>query len=457
MAQISFKIGNAAQLGSLAVKDGQFIVVEDQHCIFVDKGEKRIRIGDFQTVDSVDSLPASAPETALYYIADINVLAKYKASGDPGTPEADAGQWIQINLDTGATGVEVDGAGKDAITATYEKSDRKIKITVGEKLITETALGDKIGNIDESENVAAYVDKKTQGISGNYTQLNAKVEALEGKVGDAEGPGLVKDVTDLKAKVDTKQDKITFEGEYNASSNKAATMNDVKSAIAGLSGAMHFKGVVDQDPDTLENKDTYATGDVVAFGNKEYVFMKPGPSKEEEGKFVELGDTTDISGRVSTIESWKGTMETWKGTTDETLGSLESTYATKVESNKVKTDLIGLEADTEDMDTIHGAKKYADEAIKKLNIDDYVQDEELTSKLATYATTESLSAYVKEDSLTSKLEPYAKTEQLDGYLKTEDLPEQLTDYAKTEALASYAQKTELESYAKAVDLEWGTF
>lgn len=53
----------------------------------------------------------------------------------------------------------------------------------------------------------------------------------------------------------------------------------VQAAIAGLSGAMHFRGVVESLPATTEG---YEDGDVILVGTKEYVCSA--------GKWVELGD-----------------------------------------------------------------------------------------------------------------------------------------------------------------------
>lgn len=53
----------------------------------------------------------------------------------------------------------------------------------------------------------------------------------------------------------------------------------VQAAIAGLSGAMHFRGVVESLPATTEG---YEPGDVILVGTKEYVCSA--------GKWVELGD-----------------------------------------------------------------------------------------------------------------------------------------------------------------------
>lgn len=91
--------------------------------------------------------------------------------------------------------------------------------------------------------------------------------------------------TDVDSALATKQDNLTFETAYNAETNKVATMSDIKSATDGLTGAMHFKGTVESDPTAAAfDKKDYKSGDVVLFGQKEYVFN--GDTKT----FIELGD-----------------------------------------------------------------------------------------------------------------------------------------------------------------------
>ena len=57
-------------------------------------------------------------------------------------------------------------------------------------------------------------------------------------------------VTDLVTTLAGKQDTIGFNTTYNASADKAATMQDITTAVAGLSGAMHYVGESTTDPST---------------------------------------------------------------------------------------------------------------------------------------------------------------------------------------------------------------
>jgi hypothetical protein len=82
-------------------------------------------------------------------------------------------------------------------------------------------------------------------------------------------------VNGLTNKLNNKQATIVWADgyEYNATSNKAATVDYVASTVAGLNGAMHFVGKVtgasfEQAVANLTPK----AGDVVLYGYDEYVY-----------------------------------------------------------------------------------------------------------------------------------------------------------------------------------------
>ena len=140
-----------------------------------------------------------------------------------------------------------DAAGND-IAATYET---KANVTALTGRVT-TAEG-------EIDTLQATVGEHTTSISG----LQTNVSALQTTVGNAES-GLVKDV------------------------------NDLKGQIGGVTGALHFKGVVAELPVDLS---TYSEGDVILVGNKEYV------CNDEDGtkSWVELGDEGSYALKTTTI------------------------------------------------------------------------------------------------------------------------------------------------------------
>lgn len=109
-------------------------------------------------------------------------------------------------------------------------------------------------------------------------------------------------ISDWDTELGKKQDNLTIADNYNAETNPVATKKTVTDAVAGLSGAMHFIGQSTTDPTlpagpTIEGVTSYAAGDVVTFGTKEYV-------KDKAGAWVLLGDEGSyaIKGAISNTD-----------------------------------------------------------------------------------------------------------------------------------------------------------
>ena len=118
---VSFKKGLLANLPT-TYSAGTFYVTTDERAIYLDvDGTTRVRLGDFQEFATLAALEANAnpSTTALYYVDEINCLAKW-----------DGSKYIQINRDTGATAIEVVGAGNAVTGASYDASARKITLTI---------------------------------------------------------------------------------------------------------------------------------------------------------------------------------------------------------------------------------------------------------------------------------------------------------------------------------------
>ena len=157
MANVAFKKGLLANLPK-GYTEGTFYVTTDERAIYLDvDGSTRIRIGDFQEFATLQALQANTnpSTTALYYITDLNVLAKWNGTS-----------YVKINLDTGATSVEVVGSGNAVTEASYDEASRKLTLTMGTTFAVPTditaAVGE-LGNNDEGEpyaNVKEYVDEK---------------------------------------------------------------------------------------------------------------------------------------------------------------------------------------------------------------------------------------------------------------------------------------------------------
>lgn len=142
--------------------------------------------------------------------------------------------------------------------------------------------------------------------------------------------------TDVDNALAKKQDNLVFETAYNAETNKVATISDITSATAGLTGAMHFKGAVESDPTAAAfDKTNYKSGDVVLFGKKEYVF--------DGTNFAELGDEGSYVLKTTTVNGHTLSENIVISKSDVGLGNVDN----KSEAT-IKTDFTGEIADKND-------------------------------------------------------------------------------------------------------------
>lgn len=171
MANVMFKKGLLANLPS-TYAEGTFYVTTDERAIYLDiDGANRIRLGDFQEFQTLDALKANAnpSSTALYYISGLNVLAKWNGS-----------EYIQINLDTGATSFEVTGSGNAVTAVSYDPATRKLTLTKGETFATRAYVGEIPDGYTEAT-LIAYINKKAEetlnAASGGSSESAASVLA----------------------------------------------------------------------------------------------------------------------------------------------------------------------------------------------------------------------------------------------------------------------------------------
>lgn len=182
MANVSFKKGTASKLPA-SYAEGTFYVTTDERAIYLDvSNNARIRIGDFQEFKNIAELNANVnpSTTALYYVADINCLAKW-----------DGSKYFQINRDTGVTSVEVTGVGNAVTAAVIDATGRKLTLTKGATYVTsaevDAKITDKIGAIDGT--VKKYIDDKTSGIvtDASMADLTKRVDATETSISTLSG------------------------------------------------------------------------------------------------------------------------------------------------------------------------------------------------------------------------------------------------------------------------------
>ena len=242
MANISFKKGLLANLPK-SYTEGTIYVTTDERAMYLDiDGSTRIRLGDFQEFANLAALQENKnpSTTALYYITDLNVLAKWNGSS-----------YIQINLDTGATSVEVVGSGNAVTAASYDAGTRKLTLTMGTTFATpddvDTKIGEAIGDLGNKEaetpyaNVKDYVDTKIADVVAGSIEglgdLASKDEVAEGDLDTALAAKL-----NGKADVGTASDASTVDtikgakkyAEEKATAAETAANSHTDEAIAAL-------------------------------------------------------------------------------------------------------------------------------------------------------------------------------------------------------------------------------
>ena len=155
----------------------------------------------------------------------------------------------------------------------------------------ETAVNTTIpATYETKENVAAIGERVTTA-EGEIDTLQTDVEAVEGNVSTLQTTvgQHTTSISDLQANVGALKTTVG-----SAESGLVKDVNDLKSQIGGVTGALHFKGVVEELPVDLS---TYNEGDVILVGNKEYVCNDEDGSKS----WVELGDEGSYALKTTTI------------------------------------------------------------------------------------------------------------------------------------------------------------
>lgn len=136
-----------------------------------------------------------------------------------------------------------------------------------------TTLSSQLGTLSETvETLSTGLSTVSSGLS----TLSGTVSTLSGKVGANETA-----ISTLSGKVSANETAIS--GLTGRVTTAESDIDDLQAKITGLTGAMHFKGVVEVLPEDLS---TYEPGDVILFGKKEYVCVENDGTKE----WHELGD-----------------------------------------------------------------------------------------------------------------------------------------------------------------------
>lgn len=286
---------------------------------------------------------------------------------------------------TAVVGEDADIADKNTVKGAkaYAKDLNDATNTRVEALETAIGEGGSVGSqIDAkiAELDVAEVAVGTGEIIEKISQTDGKISVSKRALVAGDIPTIEQSqVNGLAGALAAKQDTLAFQSNnYDKETNKVITKSDLDTAIAGLTGVTHFKGVVENLPASAENGDIYIKTD-----GTEHIYVKP--DAMTEGHFEELGDQNSHIKHGTVVDS-----------------DIAANAAIAQSKIAGLTDALAAKANAADLGTM--AAETATNYIKKTEASGY--DDILTTAVAgtTYET--------KEDST-------AKLTEAKGYVTTE--------------------------------------
>ena len=268
-------------------------------------------------------------------------------------PVQDLSNLMALVKDATAGNIAVFGENGQVVDSGVAISSLATKEEVEEVQTSVDELADYVGTIPEgyeATNIVAFVNKKAEetlnSASGGSTESAASVKAALDSYKAENDPKVAANTENVakaqKAAEDaqTHSDGVAADLVTETSERKAADEAQVsriatlEEQILNLSGAMHFRGVIEGDalPETTEG---YENGDVVIFGNKEYVV--------NNGAFVEFGD---VNAQAEAITALTGRMDGAESEIDQLqtdLGAIEVELAKKIEQGVVDAEVAARE------------------------------------------------------------------------------------------------------------------
>ncbi len=386
MAMVNFRKGLLANLPT-AKTEGTFYITTDERALYLDiDNSTRVRIGDFQEFATLAALQANTnpSTTALYYVADVNVLAKWNGTA-----------YVQINLDTGATSAEKTGDGNALAGVSYDPATRKLTFTTV-ALLTATDVDNKIaakvGDLGESATVKAYVDAKTSGIASDeaLTALSDRVTTVEADIttlnGDKTKEGSVAKTVDDAIKaldlVNTYDPKGAADGKDAAIAAAKKAGDDAQADVDALEGKVGAvpdgKTVVQMIADAQDA----ATYDDTALSGR--VSTLEGSDAGKSVRAISAEEATKAINTFATQVSDDGVVNSFKELVDwaATHGSEAAEMAAAIQA--IEAVLAGIGGDGEKPTVV----AYVADTIAALKIGDYAKAADLTALAARVTTAE---------------------------------------------------------------------
>lgn len=338
MAMLNFKYGLHQNLPA-AITNGTIYVTSDEHAMYVDLADKRIRISQIVSLPTItdwqDLTPPYSTE-AFYYVIEANALLKYNGT-----------EWVQINS-----------------TKALQDSIDALELRV--KAIEDAKYGDKITSINQDITALQNKDK-------------AHEEAISGLITRADG---------IDAKISGLNKAIGYYGAYGADATLPTLTETDKNTIVVHGDAVKiWDGAEWQD-----------YNDIV----QEIEDLKVDLKKVSES-VASNETLTALTQRVTDLETWKNTADAAITTTlpesiaaalkagQDAQGTADEAKAT---AEKARDDIANTDTGLAAAHTkIAGVKETAEQALGIAQA--AVTDQELADAIKDFATKEQAEGYAK--------------------------------------------------------------
>lgn len=384
--------------------------------------------------------------------ADDAILEKAKAHAEELSENYDpAGSSVTAETNAKAYTDEKIGAVNTEVASVKTTAEKGVADAAAADAKAVKAQGDVdalktyVGTIPEgtdATDVIGYVNKKTEGIATDtaLAELQGAVDAVEDAVGAIEADYLkAADKTELEGKITKAQGAADAAQSHSegVASDLASAKADLEAAdtaqigriaalegkITGLTGAMHFKGTEDELP---EDVSSYAEGDVIIVGEKEYVFNGT--------EFKEFGDVSAEGQRIATLEGEMDAVEADVTQAKTDIKANADAVAKKVEQTAFDAKVATLEGADSALDTrlktVEGAigtsgsvatdiATAKSEAIEAAATDATEKANKALTDAKAYTDTEVGKDRTRLDALEADTHTHANKDLLDTYTQTE--------------------------------------
>lgn len=280
-------------------------------------------------------------------------LSAVKATADAAAVKATVDAELVKKADKTQVATDINAAKEAAIAAAAEdaatkantaeanaKADTKAKDEAMDARVKvlEAAIGED-GSVEDT--IAAKIEDLDADVtSAEGTQVRVQVVEVDGKITEvkvtesatfATDQALADEIADRAADelaIGLRIDALDAAGDAEGKGKGRVTI--LEEQVRALNAATHFEGKVEGE--TFEgaiaaSDKTFEAGDIVIYGNKEYIF--------DGTNWIELGDTTAESGRISALESLVGSKSV--GTQiDEKIAALSDDAKSSEDANLVK-------------------------------------------------------------------------------------------------------------------------